>query len=240
MEHKRGKWIFPELLKSIHCLCPYIQLSTVTQHKWLLTQQYLQTYTGCLPWLVDCCCPKQDQPLYTPAHISYANWINNTEIWQTVTLYIEIQSVVVGICKYQSICTILSNILHSSLLLRNLRIRLHRIIILPVVLYLCATWSLTLMEERRLRLSEQRVSRRMLGPRRDEVTGEWRKLHYDGLNDMCSLPNIFWMIKSRRREWLGHAAHMGETRGIYRVVVGKPEEKNHFGDPGVDGRIILR
>ena len=71
------------------------------------------------------------------------------------------------------------------------------------------------------------------------MTGEWRKLHYDRLNDMYSSPNIFRMIKSRRG-WVGHVARMGERRGVYGVLVEKPEGKNHFEDPGVDGRIILR
>ena len=86
---------------------------------------------------------------------------------------------------------------------------------------------------------ENRVLGRILRPRRDEVTGDWRELHNEQLN-LYSSPNIFRVIKLRRMRWAGHVARMGERRGVYRVFVGKPEGKNHLGDPGVDGRIILR
>ena len=76
------------------------------------------------------------------------------------------------------------NLLSSSLLSKNLKIKIYRIIILPVVLYGCKTWSLTLREERRLRVFENRVLRRIFGPKRDELTGEWRKLHNGMLNDL--------------------------------------------------------
>ena len=72
----------------------------------------------------------------------------------------------------------------SRLISKNLKIKIHRIIILPVVLYGCETWSLTLREERRLRVFENKVLRRVFGPKRDEVTGEWRKLHNEELNDL--------------------------------------------------------
>ena len=78
-----------------------------------------------------------------------------------------------------------------------------------------------------------------IGPRRDEVTGEWRRLHNDELNDLYSSPNIVRVIKSRRLKWAGHVARMGEERGVYRVLVGKPEGRNHWGDLGLDGWIIL-
>jgi hypothetical protein len=81
--------------------------------------------------------------------------------------------------------------------------------ILPVVLYGCETWSLTLREERRLKVSENRVLRRVFGPKRDEVTGEWRKLHVEKLNDLFPLPNIVRGVKSRRMRWAGHVARMG-------------------------------
>ena len=89
------------------------------------------------------------------------------------------------------------NLLSSSLLSKNLKIKIHRTIILPVVLYGCETWSLTLREERRLWAFENRVLRRIFGPRRDDVTGEWRKLHNEELNELYSSPNIVWVIKSR-------------------------------------------
>jgi len=99
-----------------------------------------------------------------------------------------------------------------------------------VVLYGCETWSLTVREKCRLWVSENRVLRRIFGPKRDKVTREWRKLHNVVLNDLCSSPNIVQVIKSRRMGLVGHVACMGESRGVYRVLVGKPEGKNHLGD----------
>jgi len=82
-----------------------------------------------------------------------------------------------------------------------------------------------LREERRLRVFENRVLRRIFGPKRDEVTGDWRKLHNEELNDLYRSPNIVRVIKSRRMIWVGHVVQMGEGRGVYRVLVGKPEGK---------------
>jgi len=84
------------------------------------------------------------------------------------------------------------------------------------------TWSWTLPEERKLRVFKNMVLRRIFVPRRDEVTGEWRGLHNEELNDLYSSPNIVRVIKSRRMRWAGHVARMGEERGVYRVLVGKP------------------
>ena len=123
------------------------------------------------------------------------------------------------------------NLLSSSLLSKKLKIKLYRTIILPVVLYGCETWSLTLKEERRLRVFENRVLRKVFGPKRDEVTGEWRKLHNEELSDLYSLPNIVRVVKSRRMRWAGHVARMGEGRGVHRVLVGKPEGKRPLGRP---------
>ena len=89
-------------------------------------------------------------------------------------------------------------LLSSRLLSKNLKIKIYTTIIFPVVLYGCETWSLTLREERRLRVFENRVLRRVFGPKRDEVTREWRKLHTEELNDLYSLPNIVRVVKSRR------------------------------------------
>ena len=99
------------------------------------------------------------------------------------------------------------------------------------VLYGCETWSLTLREERKLRVFKNMVLRRIFGPRRDEVTEEWRRLHTEELNDLYSSPNIVRVIKSRRMRWAGHVARMGEERGVYRFLVGKPEEKRQLGRP---------
>jgi len=123
------------------------------------------------------------------------------------------------------------NLLSSNLLSQNLKIKIYRTIILPVVLYGCETWSLTLREERRLRVFENRVLRRICGPRRDEATGEWRKLHNEELNNLYSSPNIVRVIKSRRMRWAGHVARMEEGRGVYRVLVGKPEGRRPLGRP---------
>jgi hypothetical protein len=112
------------------------------------------------------------------------------------------------------------------LLSKNLKIKIYRTIILPDVLYVCETWSVTLLEERRLRVFENTVLRGIFGPRRDEVTGEWRRQHNEELNDLYSLPNIVQVIKSRRMRWAGHVARMGEERGVYRVLVEKPEGRN--------------
>jgi hypothetical protein len=90
------------------------------------------------------------------------------------------------------------NLLSSRLLSKNKKIRVYRTIILPVVLYGCETWSLTLREEQRLRVFENRGLRRIFGPKRDEATEDWRRLHNEELNDMYSSPNIIRVIKSRR------------------------------------------
>jgi len=78
---------------------------------------------------------------------------------------------------------------------------------------------------------ENRGLKRIFGPKRDEVVGEWRKLHKEKLNDLYSSPSILRVIKSRRMIWVGHVAHMGEERGVYRVLVGKPEGKRPLGKP---------
>ena len=133
----------------------------------------------------------------------------------------------VGNACYYSV----QNLLSSSLLSKKLKIKIYRTIILPAVLYGRETWSLTLSEERRLRVFENRVLRRVFGPKRDEVTGEWRKLHNEELSDLYSLPDIVRVVKSRRMRWAGHVARVGEGRGVHRVLVGKPEGKRPLGRP---------
>ena len=103
----------------------------------------------------------------------------------------------------------MQKLLSSRLLSKNLKIKIYRTIILPLVLYGCETWLLTLREERKPRVFENMVLRRIFGPRRDEVTGEWRRLHNEELNDLYFSPNILRVIKSRRMRWAGHVARMG-------------------------------
>jgi len=123
------------------------------------------------------------------------------------------------------------NILSSSLLYKILKIKIRRTIILSVVLYGCETWSLTVREKRRLKVFKNRVLRRTFGPKRGEETGEWRKIHYEELNNLYCPSNIVRLIKSRRMRWEGHVASIGEMRGIYRVLVWKLERKRALGRP---------
>jgi hypothetical protein len=123
------------------------------------------------------------------------------------------------------------NPLFSRLLSKNLKIKIYRIIILPVVLYGCEAWPMTLREESRMKVFQNRVMSRVFGSKRDDVTEEWKKLHNKELNDLYSLPNIVRVVKSRRMRWAGHGARMGEGRGVQRVSVGKPEGKRPFGRP---------
>jgi hypothetical protein len=113
--------------------------------------------------------------------------------------------------------------LSSRLLSRNVKVKIYKTIILPVVLYECETWSLTPREEHRLRVFENRVLRRIFGPQMDEVTGEWRKLHNEELHNLYSSPDIIRQVKSRRMRWARHVARMGEERKVYKVLVGKSE-----------------
>jgi hypothetical protein len=98
-------------------------------------------------------------------------------------------------------------------------------IILPVVLYGCETWSLTLREEHRLRVFENRVLRRIFGHKRNEETGGWTKLHNEELHNLYSSPSIIRIIRSRKMRWAGHVARMGEKRNAYRILVGKPGKR---------------
>jgi hypothetical protein len=95
----------------------------------------------------------------------------------------------------------------------------------------CENWSLTLREEHRLRVFENRVLSRIFGPTRDEVTVDWRRLHNRELHNLFSSPVILRQIKSRRMRWAGHVARMGEGRNLYRVLVGNPEGRSPLGRP---------
>ena len=123
----------------------------------------------------------------------------------------------------------MQNRLSSSLVSKNLKIMIYRNIIFRGVLYGCETWSLILREERRLRVLENRVLRRVSGPKRDEVTGEWGKLHNEELSDPYPLTNIVRVEKSRRMRWVGRMASMGKGRFVHRVLVGKLEGKAPLG-----------
>jgi hypothetical protein len=118
--------------------------------------------------------------------------------------------------------------LSSYLISKNLKIKIYKTVISPVVLYGCETWSLTLGEEHRLSVFEKRVLRKIFGPKREE-DGSWRKLHNDELHNLYSSSNIVRVIKSRRMRWAGHVACMGEGRGVYMVSVGSPESKRPLG-----------
>jgi hypothetical protein len=120
---------------------------------------------------------------------------------------------------------------YKYLLSKNLKIRIYKRIILPVVLYGCETWPLTVREEHKLMVFENRMLRRIFGPKRDQVMGGWRKLHNEELHDLYTLPSIVRIIKSRRIRWARHVVLMGEKRNAYRLQVGKPQGKRPLGRP---------
>jgi len=131
----------------------------------------------------------------------------------TLTNKNSIQEEIKSRLKLENACYYsVQNLLSSGLLSKKFKINIlvYRTIILPVVLYGCETWLLTLREERRLRVFENRVLRRVFGSKMDEVTGERRKLHNDELSDLYSLPNIVLVVKSRRMRWARHVARMGQ------------------------------
>jgi hypothetical protein len=127
-------------------------------------------------------------------------------------------------------CYSVQDVLSSHLVPTKLKIKIYKTVILPVVLCGCETWSLTLREEHRLRGFENRVLRRIFGPKREE-DGSWRKLHHDEVHSLYSSPNIVRVIKSRRMRWAGHVTRMVERRGVYRVLVRRPEGKRPLGRP---------
>jgi hypothetical protein len=127
-----------------------------------------------------------------------------------------------GNACYHSVQSLLS----SCLLSRNIKVKIYKTVILPVVLYGCKTWSLTLREEHRLRVFENRVLRGIFGPKRNEVMGQWRRLHNGELLNLYSSPDVIRQFNSRRSSWVGRVARMGEGRNVYRVLVGKPEGKS--------------
>jgi hypothetical protein len=142
--------------------------------------------------------------------------------------------------KPENVCYhLVQKLLSRRLLSTNTKIKIYRTIILPVVLYGCKTWSLTLREEHRLRVFENRVLSSIFGPKRDKVTGKWRKLHNEEFNHLHSSPNIVQVTKENE---------MGRARSIYGgggeaytgFWWGNLRQRDHLGDPGIDGKIILR
>ena len=112
----------------------------------------------------------------------------------------------------------------SRLISKNLKIKIYKTIILPVVLYGFETWSLILREECRLRVFENRILRRIFGTKRDE-NGEWRRLHNEELHSLYHSPNTVRVIKSRRLRWAGHVARMEEGRSAFKILTGRPTGK---------------
>ena len=129
-------------------------------------------------------------------------------------------------------CHSVQNLLFSSLLSKNINIKIYRNIIWPLVLQGYETWSVTLREEHRLRVFENRVLREILGPKRDETTWERRILHNKKPYDLYCSPNSFQVIKGRRMRWAWNVARMG--KGAYSVLVGKPKERDHLEDLDLD------
>ena len=117
---------------------------------------------------------------------------------------------------------------------------IYRTVILPVVLYGFETLSLTFRDERRLRAFENRVLRRIFVSRRNEVTGEWRKLHNEELDDLYCSPNVVRVMKSSRMRWAGYVARMGIGDAYTTFWLGNLRVRDHLGDLGIDRRIILR
>jgi hypothetical protein len=131
----------------------------------------------------------------------------------------------INTCSYS-----VQNLLSSRLISKYLKIKIYKIVILPVVLCGCEIWSLTLREERRLRIFENRVLRNIFGPKRKEDVS-WREMNIDEIRNLYSSRIIVTVIKARRMSCTGHVGCMGEGRGVYRVLVWMPESKRALGRP---------
>jgi hypothetical protein len=142
--------------------------------------------------------------------------------------------------KPENVCYYLvQNLLSSSFLSKNVKIKIYRTIILPVVWYGCETWSLIFREVRRLKVFENRVLRGIFVTKRDGVTGEWRKLHTEELNDSNCSPNIVRVLESRRMIRVGHVACMERGEEYTGFWWGNLRERYHLGNLGVDELVIL-
>jgi len=154
----------------------------------------------------------------------------------TLTYQNSIRKEIKSSFKWGSTCYhSVQNLLSPSLLSKNVKSNIYNTIILPAVLYECGTWSLALREERRLSVFENRVLRRIFGPKINEITGERRKLHDEELYELHSSPPTIRVIKSRKMSWVGHVARMGERRerrSANRVLWGNLRDINHLEDPG--------
>jgi hypothetical protein len=128
----------------------------------------------------------------------------------------------------------------GRLLSKNTKIRVYITVVLHVAFYVCENWSLTLREQQSLRVFDNRVLRRVFGPKTGEATGEWRRLHNEELNDLYSSTNIIRVIKSRGMRRAGHVARMGKREVHIGFWWGDLREGDHLGDPGVDGRMVLK
>ena len=122
-------------------------------------------------------------------------------------------------------------LLTSRLISRKLKLKIYRTVILPVILYGCESWSTTLADEHKLHVFENKVLRKIYGPKRDEMTGEWRRLHNEELHGLYDSPDVVKIMKSRRLRWAGHVARMGEKRRLYSILVGRPDGKRPLGRP---------
>ena len=127
-----------------------------------------------------------------------------------------------------------------SLLSTHPDIKIYRNVTLPFVLYGCDTWSITLTEKRRLRVLENRVLRRIIRPKKDEVSGEWRRLHNEELHDLYSPRNVIRVIKPRRMRWAGQEVGTGDKKVHTRFWWEDLSERGHLEDMGVDGKLILK
>jgi hypothetical protein len=149
---------------------------------------------------------KAGAPKYEAWKISISKWA------QTMPLLCKFQIEIILLFSCLLLFDSESSVPH--LLSRNVKAKMYKTIILPVVFYGCQTWSLTLREQHKLRVFENRVLRRMFGPKRDEVTGEWRNLYSGELHNLYSSPDIIRQIKSRGMRWAGHVARTGEGRNL--------------------------
>ena len=123
----------------------------------------------------------------------------------------------------------------SRLLSKNLKIKIYKTIILPIVLYGCEAWTLTLREKCRLRVSENRILRQIFGPKRYEI-GEWRRLHNEELHSLYRSPNMVMVVKSRRLRWAVHVARMEESRSVFKILTGTLKGKRLLRRPKIKQR----